>query len=619
MSYLDETQLIQQFLTGWNQLYERKDPTGARNRFEYCRQKSEIPHADLFRALAACQPDAEATDAQVVEIFNNLDTFGHLTVAMAAATNDPNPPEQWAASPPVTYRLGLDFCDFPLKLTTRNDVHSFAAWIKVNSGDYQGAKGLLDAVTARTGTTDLVESLLFYRTGRWTEAITVAGRIRAAILVDQLDNPVADATGVPAENVVLCLLSRLISGTAWAYLDSPDSARAQLQEIIEYANAGNWPQIPAEAHRILGLIERRAGHEQQAQQHFSRGRALSVSQALTDALADTTLTLTVTSSEMIDQRSDYWDLATEPSLAHHQQAQAGSAKAAVLERATSELNAQIGMTAVKQQVDDLRKDVLYRAEMKRRGKDAKERSNHIVFSGPPGTGKTTIAKVISDQYFGLGITRNNNLVVTGRSDLVAGYEGQSGLRTQEVLNDAMGGVLFIDEAYELIQDRQGSSNDVFGQEVVTKLLTALEDHRDDLVVIIAGYEGELRRFIATNEGLKSRFTNWIRFESYSAAEVADIARYHADSNGSLLTDEAHKQIIDVVNTRVIGLKTATGKPMIDEAGNGRFARNVVERAERYRGRRLGDLDLTQLTDEQLMEISRADVDQALTTLINEFH
>ena len=145
-------------------------------------------------------------------------------------------------------------------------------------------------------------------------------------------------------------------------------------------------------------------------------------------------------------------------------------------------------------------------------------SQHLVFSGNPGTGKTTVARILAQLYKEIGVLSSGHLVEVDRSGLVAGYVGQTAIKTQEKIDEAIGGVLFIDEAYTLVKEQ---SND-FGQEAIDTLLKAMEDNRRNLIVIVAGYTNEMNKFIESNPGLKSRFNKYIEFPDYSLCELEQI-------------------------------------------------------------------------------------------------
>ena len=178
-----------------------------------------------------------------------------------------------------------------------------------------------------------------------------------------------------------------------------------------------------------------------------------------------------------------------------------------LDALMEQLNALVGLDAVKKDVKNLVNMMKVRKLREQNGLPVPPMSLHMVFTGNPGTGKTTVARLISGLYAAIGVLSRGQLVEVDRSGLVAGYVGQTALKTQQVIDSALGGVLFIDEAYSL---SSGGEND-FGREAIETLLKAMEDHRDDLIVVVAGYDGPMESFLSSNPGLESRFNKYFRF------------------------------------------------------------------------------------------------------------
>ena len=201
----------------------------------------------------------------------------------------------------------------------------------------------------------------------------------------------------------------------------------------------------------------------------------------------------------------------------------------------SELDSLIGLEKVKKNVKDLINLVKVRKLRTENGLRVPPISLHMVFMGNPGTGKTTVARLIAQLYAAIGVLSKGQLVEVDRSGLVAGFVGQTAIKTDEVIKKAMGGVLFIDEAYSLLPDE--STND-FGHEAIETLLKAMEDHRDEFVVIVAGYEQLMEKFINSNPGLESRFNRYFLFEDYNGQQLYDIFAMQCSKNEYLLSEAA---------------------------------------------------------------------------------
>lgn len=264
-----------------------------------------------------------------------------------------------------------------------------------------------------------------------------------------------------------------------------------------------------------------------------------------------------------------------------------------MEDLQKELDGYIGLEAVKKEVRSLID--LVKVHKMRRENDLPEPdlSLHMVFTGNPGTGKTTIARLMSKIYRSLGILSKGQLVETDRSGLVAGYVGQTALKTSKVIEKAMGGVLFIDEAYTL----SGKGESDFGQEAIDTLLKAMEDHRDDLIVIVAGYDELMDGFIHSNPGLESRFNRYLHFDDYTTEELLAMFKMRCDKGKYTLSEEAE----EAAKKR---LEAENGPTF----GNGRGVRNLFERVlVRQAGRLAGKESVTK---EELMEIAPEDFEVA---------
>lgn len=265
-----------------------------------------------------------------------------------------------------------------------------------------------------------------------------------------------------------------------------------------------------------------------------------------------------------------------------------------LNNALKDLRSLIGMNEVKSEVNILINLIRMRQLRVSRGLKSPVISQHIVFSGNPGTGKTTVARIIGRIYHALGFLSKGHLVEVDRSGLVAGYIGQTAIKTQEVIQRALGGVLFIDEAYTLAPD--GISND-YGSEAIETILKAMEDYRDDFVVIVAGYRNLMPRFINSNPGLQSRFNKYIDFPDYSGDELFQIFESFAAKNDYLVSAEARSMLQDYFSI----LYEKRG----DNFGNARDVRNIFEKVVTAQANRIVTLNYP--TNDDILTITVDDI------------
>jgi type VII secretion ATPase EccA len=354
----------------------------------------------------------------------------------------------------------------------------------------------------------------------------------------------------------------------------------------------------------LAMTRRGQGNEEAALALLEWLQTTHPSPKVTAALKDTSYRLTTTNAEQIGARTDPWDATTVVADT--------SGRETLLAEAEAELQRQIGLTRVKDQVERYRAATQMARVRAARGMKVAQPSKHMIFTGPPGTGKTTIARVVANILAGLGVIGEPKLIETARKDFVAEYEGQSAVKTTKAIDRALGGVLFIDEAYALVQERDGRT-DPFGQEALDTLLARMENDRDRLVVIIAGYSNDIDRLLETNEGLRSRFATRIEFDSYSPEEILDIAKVIASSNDSSLSLEAAENLLGAA--KLLSQQTVRGKAGIDIAGNGRYARQLVEAGEQYRDIRLTQaVDFEELDVDRLSEINGDDMAEAIASV-----
>ncbi|MDR1821427.1 MAG: AAA family ATPase [Oscillospiraceae bacterium] len=278
-----------------------------------------------------------------------------------------------------------------------------------------------------------------------------------------------------------------------------------------------------------------------------------------------------------------------------------------VEELLAELDGLVGLTEIKRDVRSLMNLVQMRRRRREAGLKPPDITLHMVFYGNPGTGKTTVARILGRLYRAAGVLPQGQLVETNRAGLVAGFVGQTAPKTAEVVQSAIGGVLFIDEAYSLTPEN--AQND-FGHEAVETLLTMMEDNRDRLVVIAAGYRGEMERFISSNPGLESRFARYFEFPDYTPEELFEILQTQCRSREYSLTDGAAQTL----KTYFQELHLLRGRNF----GNAREVRNLLERAVSAHADRLaaGTADGEKPGEEQarqeLMLLTQADAQAAIS-------
>ncbi len=284
-----------------------------------------------------------------------------------------------------------------------------------------------------------------------------------------------------------------------------------------------------------------------------------------------------------------------------------------------ELEELIGLESVKHDVEELIGLAKVRKMREEKEMKAVPVSLHLVFSGNPGTGKTTVARILAKLYKEIGILSGGQLIETDRSGLVAGYVGQTAIKTQKKIEEAMGGVLFIDEAYTLNQEGEN-----YGQESIDTILKAMEDHRDKFIVIVAGYTDLMRNFIESNPGLRSRFNKFFEFPDYTADELQQIFMMQCNKYQYKLTEEAEA----AARERIIRMEAGKG----ENFANARAVRNLFEKIITNQASRVADLEnvdeetLITITIEDLNDLDedepmhkkddKADIDELLSQIAN---
>ncbi len=487
------------------------------------------------------------------------------------------------------------------RATDPDDFHLAYAAALATGGEFAEAHEIVSDVADRRPSwreARWVAVVVNYRAERWSDVVK--------LLTPIVNDPDLDEAFSHAAKITLgTALARLgMFAPALSYLEEPDGPVTVAAEDGALAKALVLRAHVDEESASEVLQDLYAAHPENEQ--------------VEHALSDTSFGIVTTSADRIAARTDPWDPDTEPSPGDFVDPGAQERKHVLLAEAERELDEFIGLEKVKDQVARLKSAVAMELVRKQRGLEVAQRTHHLVFTGPPGTGKTTIARVIAKIYCGLGLLKKENIREVHRADLIGQHIGETEAKTNAMIDSALDGVLFLDEAYALVAT--GAKND-FGLVAIDTLLARMENDRDRLVVIVAGYRADLDRFLDTNQGLRSRFTRSIDFPSYQPAELIEIANFMAGKRDSVFDEAALHDLEELFAHMAISSKPdAAGveRRGLDIAGNGRFVRNVVEKSEEEREFRLDHsehAETGEFTDEELMTISAEDVRNSVAPLL----
>ncbi|MEY8013647.1 type VII secretion AAA-ATPase EccA [Mycobacterium servetii] len=467
----------------------------------------------------------------------------------------------------------------------------------------------------------LARAFLMYATQRWPEVLSTAA--------EELPPQAIVMSAVTASICALAAHAAAHLGqgrVALDWLDRVDvighnssSSRFDADVLTASIGPADIPLLVADLAYVRGMVHRQLREEDMAQIWLSKATINGVlTEAAKEALADPNLQLVVTDEQTIASRTDKWDAATAKSREQLDHDDAAGRRAELLAEGRALLARQVGLAAVKEAVAALEDQLEVRMMRLEHGLPVEGQTNHMLLVGPPGTGKTTTAEALGKIYAGMGIVRHPEIREVRRSDFCGHYIGESGPKTNALIEKSLGRIIFMDEFYSLVERHHDGTPDMIGMEAVNQLLVALEAHRFDFCFIGAGYEDQVDAFLTVNPGLAGRFNRKLRFESYSPAEIVEIGRRYAEPRASLLDDAARETFLDAATT-IRNYTTPGGRHGIDAMQNGRFARNVIERAEGFRDTRV----IAQkragrpVTVEDLQIITAPDIEAAVRSVCSD--